>query len=305
MFTVYFDTQFYIQLCHANQTEADQIISTLNALNVRHVISNVLIRELLTSRNRTDLDKVLVQRVRQFNLSPYCADADLAWEVLLLSGQERVDVANTFRELDDQMTVATSNSIMAHREMTSERQAELLKANRSVLDQFGFPEDFQKEQAQVISAAKGLLNMLGLADRIQWPENATPAELLNLSEQIKGILDPTDLAFVEEHNRIQDSTTITEDRPYQVAIRAASPESAKRLGNTLRDTEHMMFFVRHQDVVDLIQVDRAQHANINRISPRHRLAELGLAHRCFSADTPLTAITRVRDLMIASRRQER
>lgn len=303
-YTVYFDTQFYVQLCRVDEAEADQLIRTLNELNVRHVISFVLIRELLTSRNRTDLDEVLVQRVRQFNLSPYCVDADLVWEVLLLSGQERVDVANTFRDIDDQTTVAASNSIMARRETSSEQQTELLKANRSVLDQFGFPEDFQKDQAQVISAAKGLLNMLGLADRIQWPENATPAELLNLSEQIKGILDPSDVAFVEEHNRIQDSTTLTEDRPYQVAIGAASPTTAKRLGNTLRDTEHMMFFVRHQNEIDLLQVDKAQYANINRTSPRHRLAELGLAHRCFSADTPLTAITKVRDLMAASRKQE-
>src|SRR5205085_9371749 len=131
------------------------------------------------------LDEVLVRRVRQFKLPPYRADADSAWEVLLLSGQERIDVADTFRELHDQMAVATSNSIMARREMNPEQQAEVLKANRSVLDEFGFPEDFKKDQAQVISAAKGILNMLGLADRIQWPENATSADLLNLTEQIK------------------------------------------------------------------------------------------------------------------------
>lgn len=299
--TVYFDTQFYVQFCRADKADADRIIRNLNALNVRHVISNVLLRELLTSRNRTEFDEVLVQRVRQFNLSPYCADADLAWEVLLLSGQERVDVANTFREIDDQTTVATSNSIMARRETSSEQQTELLKANRSVLDQFGFPEDFQKDQAQVISAAKGLLNMLGLADRIQWPENATPAELLNLSEQIKGILDPSDVAFVEEHNRIQDSTTLTEDRPYQVAIGAASPTTAKRLGNTLRDTEHMMFFVQHQNEIDLLQVDRSQHALISRLSPKHRLAELGLSHRCFCAESLSETVAKVSDWIAARR----
>lgn len=300
-YTIYFDTQFYVHLCRADKADADQIIRDLNALNVRHVISNVLIRELLTSRNRTDLDELLVQRVHQFNLAPYCADPNLAWEVLLLSGQERVDVANTFRELNDHMTVATSNSIMARREMSSEQQAELLKANRSVLDQFGFPEDFQKDQAQVISAAKGLLNMLGLADRIQWPENATPAELLNLSEQIMGILHPSDVAVVEEQDRIQDSTTLTEDRPYQVAIGAASPNSAKKLSNTLRDTEHMMFFVRHQNEVDFLQVDRAQHAIINRASPRHRLAELGLSTRCFCGESLSETVARVSDLIVARR----
>lgn len=132
-YTVYFDTQFYVQLCRADKTEADQIVRTLNALNVRHVISNVLIRELLTSRNRTNLDEVLVQRVRQLKVPPYRAEPYLAWQVLLLSGQDRIDVAATFRELHDQITVATSNSIMTRREMDAEQQAELLKANRSVL----------------------------------------------------------------------------------------------------------------------------------------------------------------------------
>jgi len=93
-YTVYFDTQFYIQLCRADQAEADQIICTLNELNVRHVISNVLIRELLTSRSRTDLDEVLVQRVRQLKEPPYCAERDLAWEVLLLSLSLRPDSPN-------------------------------------------------------------------------------------------------------------------------------------------------------------------------------------------------------------------
>lgn len=296
-YTVYFDTQFYVQLCRADKTEADQIVRTLNALNVRHVISNVLIRELLTSRNRTNLDEVLVQRVRQLKVPPYRAEPYLAWQVLLLSGQDRIDVAATFRELHDQITVATSNSIMTRREMDAEQQAELLKANRSVLDQFGFPEDFQKDQAQVVSAAKGILDMLGLADRIQWPEDVTPTDLLNLSEQIKGILDPSDIAFVEEHDRIQDSTTLMEDRPYQVAIGAAKQKNAKRLSNTLRDTEHMMFFVQHQNEIDLLQVDRAQHALINRSSPKHRLAELGLSHRCFCAESLTETIAKVGQLM--------
>src|ERR1051326_105727 len=112
-YTIYFDTQFYLQLCRANKAEADQIIRDLNSLNVRHVISNVLIRELLTSRSRTDLDQILVQRVRQFKLLPYRVDVDLAWHVLLLSGQERINVADTFRDIHDQMAVATSHSIKA------------------------------------------------------------------------------------------------------------------------------------------------------------------------------------------------
>lgn len=297
IFTVYFDTQFYVQLCRADKAEADQIVHTLNALNVRHVISNVLIRELLTSKNRADLDEVLVHRVRQLTVPPYCAERDLAWEVLLLSGQERTYIADTFRNLHDQITEATSYSIMTRREMSAEHQAELLKASRSVLDQLGFPEDLEKDKEQTISAAKGILNMIGMADLIQWPENPTPDEVSAVSEQIIGILDPSAIAFIEEHNRIQDSSTYSEDRPYQVATGAANPKNAKRLSNTLRDTEHMMFFVQHQNEIDLLQVDRAQHSIINRSSPKHRLAELGLSRRCFCADSLMDTIVKVRQLM--------
>ncbi len=296
-YTIYFDTKFYVQLCHANEAEGYQTILSLNALNVRHVISNVLIRELLTSKDRSDLDELLVQRVRQFTLTPYCTEGDLAWEVLLLSGQDRIDLADKLRELHDKMTLATSNSIMARREMNPERQAELLKVSRPVLQQYGFPEDFQKDIAKVISGGKSILDRLGLGDGIEWPENPTPADLVILSEQIKGILDPSVIAYVEGHNRIQDSSTQSEDRPYQVAIGAASPKSAKALSNTLRDTEHIMVFVQHQDEIDLLQVDKPHQAIINRAKPKHRLADLGLTHRCFSADSLLDTVVTVRRLM--------
>ena len=296
-YTIYFDTKFYVQLCRANEAEADHAIRSLNALNVRHVISNVLLRELLTSKHRSDLDRVLVQRVRQLKVPPYRAERDAEWEVLLLSGEERIFVADKLRELHDELTVATSNSIIARRDMTPEQQAEYLKASHPLLQKYGFPEDFQKDIAPVISAGKGILDSLGLSDQIEWPENPTAADCLDLSEQIKGLLDPSDIAHLEEQNRIQDSTTQTEDRPYQVAIGAASLKSAKALSNTLRDTEHIMLFIQHQDEIDLLQVDKSHQAIINRAKPKHRLADLGLAHRCFSSDSLLDTVATVRQLM--------
>jgi hypothetical protein len=300
-YTIYFDTKFYVQLCRADEAEADLIIRSLNALNVRHVISNVLIRELLTSKDRNDLDEILVERVRQFAVTPYRTEGDLAWEVLLLAGQDRISMAELLRTLHDTMTLATSNSIMARREMTPEQQTELLKANRPVLEQLGFPEDLNQDNlAEVMSAAKGIIDLasgiLGCSHDVEWPGNPTPADLLTLSERIKGVLDPSDVAYVEEQNRIQDSSTRSEDRPYQVAIGAANPKSAKRLSNTLRDTEHMMFFVQHQNEIDLLQVDKAQHAIINQLSPKHRLAELGLSRRCFCADSLLETVVKLSEL---------
>lgn len=46
--TVYFDTNFYVWFCR-------EVLQALNELNVRVVISEVIIRELLTSRDRNEL----------------------------------------------------------------------------------------------------------------------------------------------------------------------------------------------------------------------------------------------------------
>lgn len=124
-YTVYFDTSFYVKLCRADEALAGQTIHALNSLNVRHVISDVIIRELLTSRARNDLDEILVRRVGQFSLLPYRTRDGLTWQVLLLSGQERIDVANHLRNLHDEMAKAASSSIMARRETSAEQTAKL------------------------------------------------------------------------------------------------------------------------------------------------------------------------------------
>jgi len=294
--TIYFDTSFYVKLCRADEALAGQTIHALSALNIRHVISDVIVRELLTSKDRTDLDEILVRRVRQFSLPPYCTRDDLMWEVLLLSGQERIDVANHLRNLHDEMAKAASFSIMARRETSAEQTAKLLEAGKPALQQYGFPEDFEQNMPQVLSAAKTMLEGLGVQG-LDWPENPTPDDLLKLSERIKGVLGPSLVAQLEEQDRIQDSSTKTEDRPYQVAVGAATDKAAKRLSNTLRDTEHIMLLVNHRDEIDLLQVDKVQEEIIRRQKPKHRLAELGLSDRCFSADSLLAVVDKVRELI--------
>lgn len=295
-FTVYFDTKFYVKLCRADESLANQTIDALNALNICHVISDVIIRELLTSRNRTDLDELLVRRVRQFSLSPYCTRDGLMWEVLLLSGQDRIDVANHLRDIHDKMAEATSFSIMARRETSEEQTAKLAEAGKPLLQPYGFPEDFEKNMPQVLAAARTMLEQFGVQG-IDWPENPTPDNLLDLSNQIKNFLGGDVVARLEEEGRIQDSSTKTEDRPYQVAAGIAIDKTKKKLSNTLRDTEHIMMFINHRNEIDLLQVDSVHEEIIRRPKPKHRLAELGLANRCFSADSLLETVDKVRELI--------
>lgn len=298
--TVYFDTCFYVWLCRADDSLATQTVNALNSLNVRHVISGVLLRELLTCGNKPDSDSTLVRRVRQFRIAPYHTEDGLMWEALLFSGQDRSKYADFLTHLHDDVTKAESLSITAERATGEEETAKLLEVNRESLQDLGFPADFQQKIPQVLSAVKGMLGAFGMDD-LELPENPTPDDFLKLSGQIlergREIFGQSLFDQIEEQRRIRNSSTETENRPYQVATDSASDEARKRLGNTLRDVEHITLFVRHRDEIDFLQVDSKHEKILRRDKPPHRLAELGLLDRCFSAPSLSAVVDRVRSLI--------
>jgi hypothetical protein len=295
LFTVYFDTSFYVKLCSADEAIASQTINDLNQLQVRHVLSDVIILELLSSSDRTDRDVLLMERVNGFQVSPYLTGNEIAWEVLLLAGAERMAMADLLKSIDDFAAAAKSSSIMARRKVSPDREANLLNAAKPILKQFGFPEDIGRDIPQTITATKAMLESLGMTD-IVWPDNLTQENLLALSEQIKERLGTSTLEQLEEQDRLYDSVTATDDRPYQVLVGEASSKTRKNLANTLRDSEHMMRFISHVNQIDLFQVDCPQENIIKRNKPVHRLAEMGLAGRCFSADSLSETVETVREL---------
>jgi hypothetical protein len=290
--TVYFDTNFYVWLCRADEALSAGVLQALNGLNVRVVISDVIIRELLTSRDRNELDVMLVNRVNRLRLTPYRTRHGLAWEVLLLAGEDRVAAANFLRWAHDHTTVAESLSMMARRETTEEGTAELLEGAEPYLRELGFPEDFGKDPAQAAAAVLAMLNIEGM----ELPENPAPEDYQRLSEQLFSILGPDLVERLREDDRIKDSTTRSEDRPFKVAAGKASDKEKRGLGNTLRDTDRMADFVNHAENIDFIQVDQAQESIIKAPKPTHRLAELGLAGRCFSISSLADAVNKVRTL---------
>jgi hypothetical protein len=291
--TVYFDTNFYVWLCRADEALSANVLQAFNELNVRVVISDVVVRELLTSRDRNELDMVLVNRVNKLHLPPYQTRDGLAWEVLLLSGEDRVAMANLLRWAHDHTTVAESLSMMARRETTEEETAELMEGSEPYLQELGFPEDFGRDPAQ---AAATLLRMFNI-EGVELPDNPTPEDYTKVSEQLFGILGPDLVEQLREDDRIKDSTTKSEDRPFKVAAGKATAKEKKGLSNTLRDTDRMTDFVNHANEIDLLQVDQAQEAIIRASQPKHRLAELGLASRCFSISSLSDAVDKVRGLM--------
>src|SRR5215203_2081213 len=102
--TIYFDTYFYVWLATASNEEAEEIISELNKLKVRHVLSGQVILELLSNSNKPEKDKILVSRMSKFEIEPYRISSSVleesltsdisSWNVLLLDGDKRDSLAS-------------------------------------------------------------------------------------------------------------------------------------------------------------------------------------------------------------------
>jgi hypothetical protein len=302
-FTVYFDTNFFIWLCGADEMLAKETINNLNTLRVRHVLSDVLFRELLSSKGRTAYDQTLVGRVKQLEIPPYCTSNYLTWDALLYSGLERNSIADLFKLLDKLLTKAHSHSIVARRianeGLDANRLSELEKSMEPFLKENGFslkPEDKEEnlKSAQVftekmINFLKEVIPNPPFSGELKFSDDPTEN-----SKMLFGLLNPKDIEAIREENRLHDSVTYSEDRPYKVASGIADDNTETNLGNTLRDTERMKTFILHKDEIDLLQVDKAQMNIITAKSSKHRIADLGLSNRCFSAHSLSEVIETIR-----------
>lgn len=293
-FTVYFDTNFFVWLRKANEDEANQILDELNSLRIRHVLSDILIRELLSLGNKPHYDERLIKRVQRFELPPYCTEDYLAWEALLSSGDLRRFVADFFKKtIDEALTEANSHSIMGRRiasgRVSPENLSELANSTKPFLHSLGFSQNTEDLEENLQSAHTLAETIMNLKDLL--PDGTISGELnwsgnpMEDSQMLLGLLNPRAVEEAEESNLLIDSTTTSEDRPYQVAAGIANASTKQGLAHTLRDSEHMKSFVLHKDEIDLIQVDRAQLNLIKNVHPIHRLVELGLSERCFSVSS--------------------
>lgn len=299
MFKVYFDTSFYVNLAKADEELATAVISEINSCQVRCVISDILIRELLSNSSSPERDRVLVSRLQALNLPPFSTRSGLLWEVLLMSGEDRSFVGDTLKNLDDMMTQANSFSIMARRDprkLTPEQEAQLDEAGRPVLRQAGFPEEFNEHNVEdVIAAARQMLEGFGITG-VDWNVEHTPEGMNALAQRLFAIIGEQQVARLREGDRLQDSVTQSDSRPYEVAAGIAQQKTKKRLGNTLRDVSHMDTFVAHADQIDFLQLDEPQLRAVKHQKPSHYLVELGLTDRCFAAGNLEQIITVVRGL---------
>src|SRR4030095_6700683 len=151
--TVYFDAEFYVQLCQAEKAEANQVIEDLNSLSVRHVVSTALIRELLNDEHRNVLEQELFQRVSRFKVSPYETDY-IGWEAFPRSEEDNVTESSDRQESRDE-TGPTMSTIG----LTSEQEAELKDAVEQALQQPAFSrEPRDDEDFQMMSFTKEIVD---------------------------------------------------------------------------------------------------------------------------------------------------
>lgn len=289
--TVYFDTSFFVWLRKANSELASETLNNLNSLRVRHVLSDALIKELLASSRDPNDDAILVDRVNKFALPPLLLRDAITWDVLLSQGETRTLVAGVLKLCDDLATEASSHAIMGRRiadgNVSAEEVSQLMKSLEPFLDENGLSLDLA-DQEKNYAAARAFAESLIENAKAAAPEGTISGELdwsgdpFKDSQMLFGLLSPEDLERAEESNRLNDSTTSSENRAFQVATGTATGELKKNLAHTLRDSEHLSTFVLHRDEIDLCQVDRAQ-LNLINANPKHRINELGLAHRCFKA----------------------
>lgn len=303
--TVYFDTSFFVWLRQANSEVASETVNSLNSLQVRHVLSDAIIVELLASSRNPDDDALLVDRVRRLEVPPYLTRDSITWEVLLSQGQPRAFVSDVLKLSDDLTTEAKSHAIMARRmgegRVSAKQMVELQDSMKPFLEELGFslnPADQDKNLAAERTFAENLI--MGLKDFV--PDGTISGELkwsgdpTKDSQMILGLLNSSDLERAEESDRLSDSTTSFENRPFQVATGTASVDLKNKLAHTLRDSEHMSTFVLHRKEIDFLQVDKAQLNLIHNPNHLHRINELGLADRCFKASSLVDMVNVLRRL---------
>lgn len=315
--TIYFDTQFYVKLANTNETLASYTIDELNKLQVRHVLSRIIIFELLKNSNKPDKDKLLVERMKRFNFSPYVTkslfsenESSLCWDMLLSKGEERKFLSDFLTSIRDLQTKAESITIAIPR--NSQQEEKFSQASLDKLEEFGVLEN--KENFRNEGFEEGFKTALNIVNQIILPQiENLPSDMRSKIEEINFDRDANienastivqqlfDVIGIENHQVLQSheelkkSITKNEDRPYKVSVGEASKSELMKLGNTLGDSEHMLMFAVNNNEIDFLQIDIPQF-KILKSNPSHKFIEMGLDNRCFTAKSLEEIVQKVTEL---------
>lgn len=286
--TVYLDSSFYIQLVRMNDEDAREVVSALNALEVRPVLSFTLMRELMRNPNRSEADAKLHALVSLFARPSFITTEHMSWDWLLATGERRRELADTLAHIDRALVAAESAGVVAntaypHGLKAAAAASALAKA--PYLDASG--------NIDIAKFRDLLVQYFGLLG-IEVPDPLTEESVRVLKAALASRFPPGTSEAVETKSRLVASTVATDNRPYGVVLGTAPDKSSRDLAHTYRDGNHMDEFARHADVIDVLQIDGPQYAQLEK-DASHELRRLGLAERCFMAATPGDAVSWVRE----------
>lgn len=295
MITVYFDTNFYINLGRADDAEAASAIDSLNDLAVRIVASQPLVRELASNDRFLAADHILVSRLSGLVLQPLQL-GPVGFGVLLESAETRTREASRLRAIREEMTVASALAATAR--LGNDADVEQLAA--------AYPDS-----AALITAAKDQNQSAFLAElRIQlapalaefgipWPEgyDDDPAGLSSaLMTALRSAKGDAAVEAIHREHAAQDSVLKMKRDGRLASVALGKPKYVPKMSGEFGDAEHIGVFLQHRDEIDLFQMDRRQYDPMLRYS-RHELRTQGLADRCFAAPDLPTAIQQVERLV--------
>jgi len=294
-FTVYFDTSFFVDLARADNELALYTIRELNKFRVRHVVSDVIVRELLVRSNLAERDAILVNRIRQFEVDPYVTNPPWEWGDLLLKGDNRSQLSAIQKQYDNASTRAGVLGALARKQENPERNAAIRNAIRSISEEIGLSTNPSTAIPQVYERMKKVFRMVGedISKLPSLPSTFDPEAMREFADGMKQFIGEDKLRRAAMEEVIQDSVVGEDPRIVKVASGNASLKEEHRLKSEFRDCKHMLEFELHRDQIDLLQLDARQYNRMMESTPSHRFRENGLDCRCFFAGSLSEVVDKV------------
>lgn len=297
MVTVYFDTNFYVNLSRADDRAAASVITSLNDLGVRIVLSPPLIRELFSNDHHQEADKVMVRRLCSLAAQPLrIGGADLV--VLLADPEVRTTEAARSRSVQQQMTIAHSLATGGRQGQTAD--TDLLFESHPEMAPLAAILQLEDQDAR-LAAAQHYLEPLGEQLGIVWPSGLRedPATwFANVAKEMRRVFGEAAVDRMLNEHAAQDSVLHRDHRLVPAGL--GEPATVEALTSEFGDAEHMGVFLQHSDEIDLFQMDGRQYRRLKN-NRRHRLNTQGLAHRCFAAADLLASVQEVERLVALTR----
>lgn len=301
MLTIYFDTNFYVDLAWAEDVAADAILNSLNELKVRGVFSHTIMREMLPNSYYPERDELLVRRLKKLKQGFLFIDEG-TWDWLLVTDGARDQIRTSILETRSGMDEAESWAASAVQPMTDEEADQMLEVNRDqfaemrMLDADGNPDPLGGiqslrpifESLQLPGTMKSaVLEMMDLAEQAA---TAPESERQALNEEIQtqfarfqelgSALAPD---VVEQRNARRDIFR-NDERPKDIVLGKNREKRLKQVSNSYRDAEHIGRFIANREKIDFLQIDGPNYRRFNDPAAKEpsRLEKLGLLKRCFS-----------------------